>query len=120
MIEYLENIYNNITFIGEEHPIESHRVRNSNIISLQIEHPFLNDVLQNIKQKLIISKQNNENGPLSMFNIGSGIYIHYFNITQNNDIIKYPFEKKNLLTFHSIIYSKNIKKWQDTYQLLFK
>jgi len=119
MIHYLEDIQKNITFIGEEHPQENHRVRNTNIISLIINHPILGTVLDNIKEKLIIAKKNNHSGPQQMFHIGSGTYIRELKIQENNDIIKYSFQNNDLIIWDSTIYSKNIKRWQHTYELLF-
>lgn len=112
---------NNINIIGEEHPTLKFRVRSGNIISLKINNPFFNIVLQNIKKELIIAKDQKYKGPDHVFNIGSDIYINEFNnfLLKNNNIIKYPLEEKGLILYNIDIYSKNIKKWQETDEYLF-
>jgi hypothetical protein len=122
MINYInDQISNNIIMIGDEHPIIKSRVRNTNIISLQLYHPLFNIVLQNIKKELIIARDQQYRGPDHIFNIGSGIYINKFNnfILINNSVIKYPLEEKELILFNFDIYSKNIKRWQKTDECLF-
>ena len=125
MIEFLDTMPLNVELIGEEHPYEINRVRNTNIIVLQKYSKFLESLLQSIKVKL--SKSFYAYGPGKVFMLGSGIYIYKFKqyIKYNKhksikDIFKYPFFKSNQIIFDNTIYNKNIKKWQNTYQYIFR
>lgn len=118
MIDYLKSVSSEIELIGEEHPIEKHRVRNTNIIALHKNNNFIKSVLEKIKKKLETEKDGF--GPQQVFNIGSGIYINEFLENTNKCIYKYPFENTSMLTFNSDIYLKNIKKWQLTDEYIFK
>ena len=122
MVTFLNENITIETFIGEEHPDPSlsYRVRNTNIISLQINHPILNLTLQKMKENLIIAKNNNYCGHQFIWSIGSNIYIKIFDEYKNENIIKYPLIKQNLIVYNNIIYSKNIKKWQHIDELLFR
>jgi len=118
MIDYLKLVSSEIELIGEEHPIEKHRVRIGNIIALHKNSNFIKSVLEKIKTKLETEKD--AFGHQQVFNIGSGIYINEFLENTNPCIYKYPFEKTNMLQFNSEIYSKNIKKWQHTDEYILK
>ncbi len=76
---------------------------------MKLQHPILNNILQNIKKKLIIAKKKKYKGSKCMVEIGSGTYINVFKRNQNKNIIKYPLAKKKLLLINYYIYSKNIK-----------
>lgn len=118
MIDYLKSVSSEIELIAEEHPLEKHRVRNTNIIALHKKSNFIKSVLEKIKKKLATKK--NYFGPEQMFDIGSGIYINEFSENTNQCIYKHPFETTNMLEFNFNIYNRNIKKWQDTYEYIFK
>lgn len=116
MINYLNSVSDEIEIIGEQHPTQSNRVRNSNIIALHKNSQFLNSVLQQIKIKLIDSKE--AFGPAQMFSIGSGIYINEFLNNQNTCIYKYSFKK--LIFKYVQIRLNTPTRWQKTYEYIFK
>lgn len=118
MIDYLKSVSSEIELIGEEHPIEKYRVRNTNIIALHKNTNFIKAVLEKIKHKLETEKD--AFGHQKVFSIGSGIYINAFLENENQCIYKYPFDNADMLTFNSDIYSKNIKRWQHTEEYIFK
>ena len=118
LINYLNNIPEEIEFIGEEHPVEKWRVRNTNIICLHKNSKFITSVLEKIKIRLINSKH--AFGPNSVIQIGSGIYINEFINNKNPCVYKYPFTVAKMIHSDPNIYSKNITKWQNTYEPLFK
>jgi hypothetical protein len=118
MIEYLNDVSPEIELIGEEHPVKKQRVRMGNIIALHKHSKFLGSVLQKIKTKLINSK--NAFGSKKVFELGSGIYIQEFLNNTDIHVYKYPFQVKSMVKLNSIIYSKNIKKWQNTNEYIFK
>lgn len=116
MIDYLSLVSPEIQLIGDES--WKKKVRNTNIVALQKNSNFIRIVLQKIKIKLKNSKD--AFGPQALFEIGSNIYIEEFN-KQDKYIYKYPFETNNMIEFFiKEIYSKNIKKWQNTYEYIFK
>ena len=118
MIDYLSLVSPEIQLIGEEHPKEYNRVRNTNIVALQKNSKFIRIVLKKIKIKLQNSKD--AFGPQAMYSIGSEIYINEFK-KQDKYIYKYPFQTNNMIKFFiKEIKSKNIKKWQNTYEHIFK
>ena len=116
MIDYLKCVSCEIELIGEEHPTEKHRVRNTNIIALHKNSNFIKSVLEKIKKRL--KDEKDAFGHQKVFDIGSGIYIKTFLENTNQCIYKYPF--KNMIKFNTEIYSKNIKKWQNTNEYIFK
>ncbi len=118
MIDYLNSVSSEIELICEEHPTHKDRVRNTNIIALHKNSHFIKSVLEKIKKKL--KKEKDAFGYQEAFNIGSGIYINDFLKNESQFIYKYPFVKTNMITFSSNIYLKNIKKWQNTNEYIFK
>lgn len=120
LIEYLNKVSDDVVFIGEEHPEYTHRVRNGNIVSLEVTCKFLHFVLQAVKTRLIAAKIQNHRGPSAMFNIASGAYIDEFKNQMNDHIIKSPLTKWNLVVFSDLIYRRNLKSWQNTDQYIFK
>ena len=118
LIDYLENISTDIELICEEHPLETHRIRNGNIISLKKKHNYFAKILNKIKSKLIVS--NNAYGPNVMYEIGSGLYIDEFKKNKCKNIIKVPFLNKNMIVCDNYIYGKNTKTWQNTYEAIFR
>jgi mannosyltransferase OCH1-like enzyme len=118
IVDYLKSVSSEIELIGEEHPIEKHRVRNTNIVALHKNSNFIKSVLEKIKK--ILETEKDAFGHQQVFNIGSGIYINEFLENTNQCIYKYPFENTYMLKFNSEIYSKNIKKWQNTDEYIFK
>ena len=125
MKNYLENEIGSITFIGHDAGGNSNSVVSRNVISLQIKHPLLRSTLQLMKKKLIEARNNNYYGGIvndasKIIDCGSYPYIDTFidYSSKNDDIIKINLEDK-LVTFHHYIYSKNLKKWQNTYEPLF-
>ena len=118
MIIYLKTLSPKIELIGEEHPTETIRVRNSNIVALHKNSNFIASVLEKIKIKL--NNEKNAFGFKKVFEIGSMIYIKEFLNNTNVHIFKYPFEKKKFLYLNKYIYFKNIKKWQNTNEYIFK
>jgi len=118
MINYLNSVSPKIELIGEEHPVEKHRVRNTNIIALQKNSKFLKKTLEKIKIKLIKSKD--AFGSKKMFEIGSGIYIKKFLNHKNPHVYKFPFANRNMISFDKYVYSKNIKTWQSTNEYIFQ
>ena len=118
MIEYLTSVPSEIELIGEEHPVQKYRVRMGNIIVLHKHSKFLASVLQNIKTKLINSK--NAFGSKKVIELGSGNYTQAFLNNTDTCVYKYPFQVKGMIKFNNIIYSKNIKKWQNTNEYIFK
>jgi hypothetical protein len=116
MIDYLSLVSPEIQLIGDES--WKKKVRNTNIVALQKNSNFIRIVLQKIKIKLKNSKD--AFGPQALFQIGSKIYIEEFN-KQHKYIYKYQFETNNMIEFFiKKIYSKNIKKWKNTYEYIFK
>jgi len=123
MLNYLENeIDPNITFIGHD---AGSSVVSRNVISLQIKHPLLHSTLQSMKKKLIDTRNNKYCGGIvndasKLFDVACEPYIHMFMdyYNKNDDIIKRNLED-NLVFFHHHIYSKNITKWQNTYEPIF-
>lgn len=118
MIDYLENVPSEIELICEEHPIETYRVRNTNIVALHKNSNFIASVLEKIKKKLETEKD--AFGHKKVFDIGSYCYIKEFLENTNHCIYKYPYQNTYMLTFDNIIYSKNTIKWQNTDEYIFK
>lgn len=118
MNNYLKLVSSEIELIGEEHPITKHRVRNTNIIALHKNSNFIKSVLEKIKNKL--KNEKNAFGHNKVFEIGSRIYIDEFLNNIDNRIYKYPFQNTHMLKMNNVIYSKNIKKWQNTDEYIFK
>ena len=115
--EYLVTVAE-LELICEEHPKDTHRVRNTNIVALKLHSPFIATVLQKIKAKLLVSKS--AYGPDKMFHIDSLIFISEFAHNKNNTIIKYPFINTNMILFINDIYKKRLTRWQRTYESIFK
>jgi len=113
MVDYLYTIPNDIQFIAEEHPVENYRVRNTNIVALKKNAYFFLNVLDKITIKL--KNSHDAHGPNAMFEIGSGIYIE-----ECKNQIKYPFFNTQMLIFDEYIYMKNIKRWQATFEPIFR
>jgi mannosyltransferase OCH1-like enzyme len=118
MIDYLKSVSSKIELICEEHPITKHRVRNTNIIALHKNSNFIKSVLEKIKKILVTKKD--AFGAGQVWIIGSEIYINEFLNNTNKCIYKYPFQNTCMLKFDSEIYSKNVKKWQTTFESIFK
>lgn len=119
MIDYLNSVSSEIELIGEEHPIQEHRVRNTNIVALHKNSNFIKLILEKIKKKL--ENEKDAFGHKKVFDIGSRIYINQFLKNTNHlPIYKYPFQNTYMLKFNREIYSKNIKKWQSTDEYIFK
>jgi hypothetical protein len=118
LTDYLNFLSPDVELIGEEHPIEKHRVRNTNIVAMKKKSPFLHRVLQKIKTRLLQSKE--VRGPAVVVDIGSGIYICEFQSNTLPTIFKYPFQHQQMLLFDGNIYKKNIKKWQNTHEWIFR
>ena len=55
MIDFLISVSPEIQLIGEEHPTENHRVRNTNIVALRKNCNFIASVLEKIKNNREIS-----------------------------------------------------------------
>jgi hypothetical protein len=117
MIDYLNSVSSEIELIGEEHPTQNHRVRNGNIVALHKNSNFIKSVLEKIKKRL--ENEKDAFGHNKAFVIGSWIYINDFLENTNQCIYKYPFQNTYMLKFNTDIYSKNIKKWQDTDEYIF-
>jgi hypothetical protein len=118
MIDYLNSVPPDIQLIGDEHPIEKYRVRNTNIVALQKNCRFISLVLQKLKHKLLSKRD--AFGPHMVFEIGSFTFIREFLENTSEPIFKYPFHNDCMITFHPDIYVKNIKKWQHTHEYIFR
>jgi mannosyltransferase OCH1-like enzyme len=118
MIDFLISVSPEIQLIGEEHPTENHRVRNTNIVALRKNCNFIASVLEKIKNKL--ENEKDAFGSNKVFDIGSGIYIKEFLENENISIYKYPFQNTHMVKFDNNIYSKNIKRWQTSNENIFK
>ena len=117
MNKYLNSISSETELIAEQHPSDSTRVRNGNIVVIKKHSEFLKSVLNKIKTKLINSQ--NGYGSKLMWDIGSGIYINEFKIKHNNDIYKYDMVKAGwLLNKYTNLFQK-IKKWNEIEEYIF-
>ena len=120
LIHLTKKFRKNIEVIGWQHPTEKRRTRNGCIISLSKKYNFFNEVLQNIKKKLLEAKQNNiQDGKTFVIGIGSYCYISLFkNYEKINKVVKFPLHKK-IIKFNRKIYKMNFVRWQQTHEKLF-
>ena len=117
MFNYLNSISNEIKIIGQTYVFSKEKVQNTNIVILEKHSKFLNDVLQKIKMKLINSKDSS--GPCVVLTIGMGTYMDNFPYNTKN-AIKISFGNEKFVEYNSEIYSKNITKWQNTNEYIFR
>lgn len=118
LIHLTKKFRKNIEVIGWQHPTEKYRTRNGCIISLSKKYNFFNEVLLNIKKKLLEEKENNNSKNL-VFSIGSKNYINLFKkYEKNKKVAKFPLHKKIIINNRKI-YKMNFVRWQQTHEKLF-
>lgn len=120
--KYITKNYNNgKTFIAQQHAIETHRIRNTNIIVLERYHVFINEILQRLKNNLKEAKIEKHYGSKAMIKIGSGTYISGYKEYKTNNIfsnITHEFYDE-FINRSSIIYNTRFKKWQNIEEPIF-
>ena len=81
---------------------------------------FFNEILQNIKKKLLEEKENNiQDGKTYVNGIGGYCYNSLFKkYEKNKKVAKFPLHK-NIIKFSKKIYKMNFVKWQHTHEKLF-
>ena len=121
LTNYLLNLDNNITFIGETHPIDTNRTRNTNIISLCLKHPLLNELLRKIKINLLEAYTDKLRDPINMVKIGSGIYNRdVFKKHESKTVIKYLMYP-TYINFNDYIHNQLTPiRWQNIYEYIFE
>ena len=117
MIDYLNSVSKEIKIIGETTKKNKERVQIGNIVVLEKQSKFLNDVLQKIKMKLINSKDSS--GPFVVVTIGMGTYGDNFPYNTKN-AHNISFENEKFVEYNSEVYSKNISRWQNTNEYIFR
>ena len=120
LIHLTKKFRKNIKVIGWQHPTEKYRTRNGCIISLSKKNNFFNEILQNIKKKLLEEKENNiQDGKTYVNGIGGYYYNSLFkNYEKINKVTKFPLHKK-IIKINRKIYKMNFVRWQHTHEKLF-
>ena len=117
---YLSNLDKKITFIAEVSPFDTARTRNGNIVSLYKNHPLLNELLQEIKKRLILAHTNKDKGPSAMIAIGSTTYnIVIFKKYGSDTVIK-EIMQPTYLCCDKRIYDLTPVRWQKVYEFIFQ